>query len=56
MALYVVKNPKWYESPGQMDGVEEVCIDKKKGNIIRIGKQISNHVRAQMVDVIWEYL
>ena len=44
MGLYMAKNPKQYERPRPADRNEELCIDKKRGRTVRIGKQVPNGI------------
>ncbi|KMT19209.1 hypothetical protein BVRB_1g013910 [Beta vulgaris subsp. vulgaris] len=46
MGLYVADNPKRYERPRPADRDEEVCIDKERGRMIRIGKQVPEETKS----------
>ena len=55
MGLYVAENSKRYERLRPADRDEEPCIDEKRGRTIRIGKQVPSDIRAEIIEVIWEF-
>ncbi|XP_048502807.1 uncharacterized protein LOC125498614 [Beta vulgaris subsp. vulgaris] len=55
IGLYMADNPKRYERPHPADRDEEVCIDSERSRTVRIGKQVPEGIRAQILEVIKEF-
>lgn len=55
VGLYVIENPKRYERPRSVDGDEVVCVNENKRRMIRIGRQVLDGIRSQIISVIQEY-